>query len=130
LALLQVGLPVQVARVDVTQPAGVARPQQQDIGWHHFVVREMDQIADSHLFPQDLLVARRFALIDPARGVVDPLVAGVPPPVLEQILHSRHSEHEHHRYHGDLLSERVNRGKPVEQHDQNKIQIRYSMKLF
>jgi hypothetical protein len=61
LALLQVGLPVQVARVDVTQPAGVARPQQQDIGWHHFVVREMDQIADSHLFPQDLLVARRFA---------------------------------------------------------------------
>ena len=56
LALLQVGLPVQVGRLDVAQPIGVAGGQQQDICGDGLIAAEAHEVSHADLFPEPVHV--------------------------------------------------------------------------
>lgn len=66
----------------------------------------------------------------PARGVVDAFVAQVPAPVFEDVLDGRHTENEDDRHHGDLLAEGVDSRDPVEQNDEEEVEVGESVKLL
>lgn len=57
LPLLQVGLPVQRGRLDVTQAVRVAGAQQQDVSGQNLVTSQPDEVSHPHLLPELLHVA-------------------------------------------------------------------------
>jgi hypothetical protein len=69
-------------------------------------------------------------VVDPARGVVDPLVRIVPAPVFKGVLDGGHPQHKCNGDHGDFLPERVDRREPVEQHNKQKVKVRHTMELL
>ena len=56
LSLLQVGLPVQVGRLDVAQPIGVAGGQQQDVCGDGLIAAEAHEVSHADLFPEPVHV--------------------------------------------------------------------------
>lgn len=51
LSLLEVSLAVQIARVEVGEALGVAAPEQQQVGRHHLVVRQVNEVACLYVLP-------------------------------------------------------------------------------
>ena len=69
-------------------------------------------------------------IVNAASEIVDPLVAQVPSPVLEDVLDGGDGEHEDDGEHGDLLAEGVDRGHPVQEDDEEEVEVGESVKLL
>lgn len=52
LPLLQVGLAIQRSRLDVAEAVGVARAQQQHVGWEDLVAAQLDEVSHPHFLPE------------------------------------------------------------------------------
>lgn len=56
LSLFQVGLSIQVCRLDVTNPMGVRGIQQQQVSRDDFITGQMDKVSDPHILPAPVQV--------------------------------------------------------------------------
>ena len=63
LSFLQIGLAIQIARVDVRYALRIAASQKQQISRYEFVVREVNQVTDLHIFPRYLRIPVVLAVI-------------------------------------------------------------------
>lgn len=63
LSFLQIGLAIQIARVDVRYALRIAASQKQQISRYEFVVREVNQVTDLHIFPRYLRIPVVLAII-------------------------------------------------------------------
>ena len=104
--------------------------EKKDVRWDLLVVGEVDNVTNPHLLPQPLheLAFRR--AVHPARGVVHFLVAGVPPPVLKEVLDGGDDEDEDDGDHGDLLAKGIDGRHPVEEHNEEKIKVCKAVELL
>jgi len=69
-------------------------------------------------------------IVHPTGGVIYPLIGRPSSPILEEILYGRHSQDEEHRYHGHLLAKGTDFRHPVEQDDEDEVQVSHSMELL
>lgn len=82
------------------------------------------------MLPLGLDVPAMVSAVDPAGGVVDPIVRTVPAPVLEGVLDGRDAQDEDEGQHGYLLPEGVHGGHEVQQNDEEEVEVGESMKLL
>ena len=68
--------------------------------------------------------------VDSTGEVVHFLVTLVSPPVLEQVLDSRHQKHQDDGDHRDLLPKSVDRRNPVEKDDEEEVKVGEAMELL
>lgn len=68
--------------------------------------------------------------VDAAGGVVHTPVTGEPSAIFEEVLKRRDTQNEYHGDHRDLLTERVYSRHPVEQHDEDEVQIGHAVELL
>merc|ERR1719234_2981054 len=104
--------------------------EKEDIGWDLFVVGQMHNVPDPNLLPQTLhkLALRR--AVHSTRRVVHVLVAGISPSVLKEIFDSGDDEDEDDGDHGDLLAKGVDGWHPVEEDDEEKVEVGKAMELL
>lgn len=69
-------------------------------------------------------------IVNAACGVVYPLVGRPSSPILEEILYSSHTQDEEDRYHGYLLAKRTYFRHPIQQDNENEIQVGHTMELL
>ena len=104
--------------------------KKKNVGRDHLVVGEMDDVSNVNLLPQPLHKLALGRAVNPTGGVVHVLVTGVSPPVLEQIFDSGDNEDEDDGDHGDLLAEGIDGRHPVEEDDEEKVEVCKAMELF
>ena len=90
----------------------------------------MHNVPNSDLLPQTLheLALRR--AVHSTRRVVHVLVAGVPSPVLEEVFDGGDDEDEDDGDHGDLLAKGVDGGHPVEEDNEEKVEVGKAVELL
>ena len=130
LPLLQICLSVKILSVDVAETRGIAAVKKKDVCGDLLVVGQVHDVPDPHLLPQPLHKLALDGAVHPARGVVHLLVARVPTSVLKEILHCCHDEDEDDRDHGDLLAKGVDGRHPVEQDDEEEVEVGKAVELL
>lgn len=68
--------------------------------------------------------------VDAAGGVVHTPVTGESPAIFEEVLKRRDAQNEYHGDHRDLLAECVYSRHPIEQHDEDEVQIGHTVELL
>lgn len=68
--------------------------------------------------------------IDAAGGIIHTPVTGKSPAIFEEVLKRRDAQNEYHGDHRNLLAERVYSRHPIEQHDEDEVQISHTVKLL
>ena len=116
--------------VNVAEAGGIAAVEKKDVRWDLLVVGEVDNVTNPHLLPQPLHELAFRCAVHPARGVVHFLVAGVPPPVLKEVFDGGDDEDEDDGDHGDLLAKGIDGRHPVEEHNEEKIEVCKAVELL
>ena len=130
LPLLQIRLSVKILSVDVAETRGIAAVKKKDVCGDLLVVGQVHDVPDPHLLPQPLHKLALDGAVHPARGVVHLLVARVPTSVLKEVLDCCHDEDEDDRDHGDLLAKGVDGRHPVEQDDEEEVEVGKAVELL
>lgn len=68
--------------------------------------------------------------VDAAGGIVHTPVTGETPAIFEEILKRRNSQNEQDGDHSDFLAECIYSRYPIEQNNENEVQISHAVKLF
>lgn len=68
--------------------------------------------------------------IDAAGGIIHTPVTAEPPTVFKEILQCGDTQNEDYGNHGDFFTEGIDSRNPIKQHDEYKVQIGHTMKLF
>ena len=104
--------------------------EKEDIRWDLFVVGKMDNVPNSNLLPQTLHELAFSGAVHSTRRVVHVLVARVPSSVLEEIFDGGDDEDEDDGDHGDLLAKGVDGRHPVEEDDEEKVEVCKAVELL
>ncbi len=67
---------------------------------------------------------------DPAGWIVDTFITEVASPVFKNVFDGGHAEHEDDWHHRDLFAESVDGRNPIEQHDEEEVEVGEPVKLF
>lgn len=104
--------------------------QEQKIGWNDFITGKMDNITHSDFGEQNPDITIFLGTVNAAGGVVYPLVRLPPPMVLEGILDGRHAQNKDDRDHGHFLAESTHGRDPIEQDDEEEVEVCETVELL